>query len=70
MQYECLKATTSLVPRPSYGRNREGAKGRTSLSPRTNSCRANQIGERCHMTNGMLIIRLCMLRATERVRMR
>ena len=32
-----------------------GQKGCTSLSPRTKSCRANHIEERCHMTNGMLI---------------
>ena len=38
-----------------------GQKGHTSLSPSTKSCRANQIEDRCHMANEMLIIPLCML---------
>ena len=33
-------------------------KGHTSLSPHMKSCRANQIEERCHMMNRMLIILL------------
>ena len=49
-----------------------GQKGHNSLSPRMKSCRANQIEERCHMTNGMLITPLCVLVdcSTECVRMR
>ena len=56
---------TNVVPRPSYG-ERVWSKG-SHLSPRTKSCKANQ---KVHMTNGMLIIPLCMLCSTERVLMR
>ena len=59
MSLHCYKSgilCTSLVPRPSYGKIEKGSgqKGRISLSSRMKSSRANQIEERCHMTNGML----------------